>query len=276
VVETYQKNAKGLQLYKRSWPIDQPQAVMALFHGQGEHIGRYDHVAAWFNAQGIAVFGMDHQGHGKSDGSRGHAANLQVLLDDIQAHVTELRAAYPDTPLFVYAHSMGGQLLLNTALRGMLDNLNVRGLITTGPWIRLAFEAPAIKILAGKLLKSILPGLTMPTGLTAKYVSRDPAEVQKYLNDPLNHGKVSAAGGMALLEGADYLNKYRGNIPFPMLIMHGTADKLTSQPASKEFADRLVGDVTYRAWDGLYHEIHNEKERELVFQAVLEWININV
>jgi alpha-beta hydrolase superfamily lysophospholipase len=240
--ETYQKNAQGLQLYFRSWPVEQPRA------------------------------GMDHQGHGKSDGSRGHAANLEVLLDDVQAHVAQVRALHPDTPMFVYAHSMGGQLLLNTALRGMLNDFQIRGLITTGPWIRLAFEAPAIKVFVGKLLKNILPGLTMPTGLTAGFVSSDAAEVEKYKKDPLNHGKVSAAGGMALLEGAEYLNVFQGNVPFPMLIMHGAADRLTSQPASKEFADRLSGDVTYKAWDGLYHEIHNEKERGLVFQDILAWM----
>jgi alpha-beta hydrolase superfamily lysophospholipase len=274
--DSYRKNGQGLQLRYRSWHVDEPVAVIALMHGQGEHIGRYDHVAAYFNERKVAVYGFDHQGHGKSDGKRGHTPNLQVLLDDIAAHVIDVREQWPQTPLFVYAHSMGGMLSLNTALHGMLDGADVRGLIATGPWIRLAFEAPPIKVLAGKLLRHVVPSLSLPTGLAAHFVSSDPEEVRKYQQDPLVHGVVSASAGISLMEGASFLDTFTGEVPFPMLIMHGTDDKLTSQPASEAFSERLTGDVTYRAWEGLYHELHNEPDQDAVLKVIWEWMALRI
>jgi alpha-beta hydrolase superfamily lysophospholipase len=159
---------------------------------------------------------------------------------------------------------------LNYVLR---RDLSLQGIITTGPWIRLAFEAPALKVAAGYLLKRFMPNLTLPNGVHAKFVSRDPEVVKKYVNDPLVHARVSAAGGIALLEGAGWLNKYSGPMPIPALLLHGGADRLTSAPATREFSTRVTGDVTFQEWPGLYHEIHNEKEQEQVFESVLKWID---
>jgi alpha-beta hydrolase superfamily lysophospholipase len=270
--DTYRRNPQGLNLRYRSWPLAQPRAVLGLIHGQGEHIGRYDHLAAYMNQHGIAVYGFDHQGHGKSDGKRGHAPSLDSYLMDVEQHVQYLRNEWSNTPLFVYAHSMGGNLALNTALRGMLDGLEIHGMIATAPWIRLAFEPSFMKVIAGKLLKTVIPGLSLPTGLAAQFISRDSTVVEKYKQDPLVHGMVSASAGIALMEGAAWLDKYAGKVPFPLLIMHGTSDKLTSQPASEQFSSRLAGDITYQAWPGLYHEIHNEPEQMEVFDFSLDWL----
>ena len=263
------KNAEGLQIFARNWPVDLPKAVIALVHGQGEHLGRYDHVAHWFNAHGFAVTLYDQQGHGQSEGTRGHAASIEVLLDDLGQFLEKTKDLYPGLPVFLYGHSMGGNVALNYVLRRKPD---LKGIITTGPWIRLAFEAPALKVAAGYLLKRFMPNLTLPNGVHAKFVSRDPEVVKKYVNDPLVHARVSAAGGIALLEGAGWLNKYSGPMPIPALLMHGGADRLTSAPATREFSTRVTGDVTFQEWPGLYHEIHNEKEQEAVFEAVLKWI----
>ena len=81
--ELHWKNARGIPLFAAEWPVKGPRAVIALVHGQGEHIGRYAHLAAWFNRHDIAVLGFDHQGYGRSGGKRGHARDLDALLDDI-------------------------------------------------------------------------------------------------------------------------------------------------------------------------------------------------
>jgi len=263
------KNAEGLNLYGVNWQIENPVAVIALVHGQGEHLGRYQHLARWFNARNIAVVAFDQQGHGKSDGTRGHAANLDAFLNDIGQFLEGVQQRYSGLPLFLYGHSMGGQLTLNYTLR---RKPNITGLIVSAPWIRLAFEAPAIKVMVGRLLKRFMPNLTLPTGLTANFVSRDPAVVKAYVNDPLVHARVSAAGGIALLEGADWLNHFAGAMPVPTLLMHGTGDKLTSSAATREFVSRVTGDVTHHEWPGFYHEIHNEVEQEQVFEFTYNWL----
>ena len=263
------KNAQGLRLFAAEWPMKNPLAVVALVHGQGEHIGRYAHVAEWYNRQGIAVIGYDHQGYGRSEGKRGHAKNLHVLLDDIGQLLEETRRRYPGVPLFLYGHSMGGGLVLNFVTRRGPD---LTGLIATAPWIRLAFEAPRIKVIAGKILRKLLPALTLPTGLDANFLSRDQAVVDAYLNDPLVHDQISAAAGIALLEAAEWLNSYSGVFSVPVLLMHGGGDKITSPAATKEFFGRVTGDVSHREWLGLYHEIHNEKGQETVFEFTLTWM----
>lgn len=263
------KNAEGIPMHGVDWPVKNPQAVIALVHGQGEHIGRYAHVAKWYNDHGIALMGFDQQGYGKSGGKRGHADNLDVLLDDIGQLLEKTRERYPDTPVFLYGHSMGGGLVLHYVLR---RDPVIAGLIVTSPLIKLAFEAPALKIMAGKILRRFMPTLTLPTGLAANFISHDPAVVAAYKSDPLVHDQLSAAAGIAILEMGDWLNQYSGVFSIPVLLMHGGGDKITSAPATKALFGRVGGEVTYQEWPGLWHEMHNEKEQEQLFEYTLEWM----
>jgi alpha-beta hydrolase superfamily lysophospholipase len=263
------KNAEGLQLHAQHWPVDDPQAVIALVHGQGEHFGRYQHLAQWYNTHDVAVLGFDQQGYGRSEGQRGHAKDAEVLLDDIGLLLEKARELYPKTPLFLYGHSMGGNLTLNYVLR---RTPALQGLIATSPWIRLAFEAPALKVMAGRLLRKFMPTLSLPTGLAANFLSHNEAVVQAYKNDPLVHDKLSAAAGIALMEAADWLNRFGGVVTVPLLLLHGTGDKIISPAATKEFAGRVAGDVTHHEWPGLYHELHNEAEQFEVFEYTLAWM----
>ena len=263
------KNAQGLDLFAAEWPVKKPVAVLALIHGQGEHIGRYKRLAEWYNQHGIAVIGYDHQGYGRSAGKRGHAKNLQVLLDDIGLLLDEARARYPGVPLFLYGHSMGGGLALNYVAR---RNPEIAGLIATGPWIRLAFEAPGVKVIAGKILRKFMPTLSLPTGLAAHFLSHDSAVVKAYQEDPLVHDQLSAGAGISLMEGAEWLNRFSGAFSIPVLLMHGGDDKITSPAATRDFSGRVKGDVSHREWPGLYHEIHQEKEQEEVFAHTLDWM----
>lgn len=262
-------NQENLRLHLAEWPVDQPRAVVALVHGQGEHIGRYDHLATWYNRHGVAVVGLDLQGYGRSEGRRGHTRDLEALFDDIALLLQEAARRYPEVPLFLYGHSMGGNLALHYTVRRQPA---LRGLIATSPWIRLAFEAPVLKVMAGRLLRRFMPTLTLPTGLTARFISQDAAVVHAYQTDPLVHDQLSAAAGIMLLESAAWLNQYAGTFPVPLLLLHGTGDKIISATATREFAGRVSGNVTHQEWPGLYHELHNEREQEEVFEFTLGWM----
>jgi len=263
------KNAQNMGLSVAHWACEKPRAVIALVHGQGEHIGRYTHLADWFNRHGIAVLGFDQQGHGRSEGKRGHANDLEVLLDDISQLIAETRKRYPGIPLFLYGHSMGGGLVLSYVTRRSPE---LAGVVVTAPWIRLAFEAPFFKIAAGYFLRRFAPNITLPTQLAVQFISHDEAVVLAYRNDPLVHDKISAAAGIAILEAGKWLDKWEGTFGIPVLLQHGSSDKITSFAATSRFARRASGDVTFKEWPGLYHEIHNEKAQEEVFEYTLQWM----
>ncbi|MEY3195425.1 MAG: hypothetical protein RIQ78_1522 [Bacteroidota bacterium] len=262
-------NTEGLRLYAQNWPVNNPSAVIVLVHGQGEHVGRYTHVAQWYNDHGIALMAFDQQGYGRSGGQKGHAAGLDVLLDDIAMFVEKTKAQFPKTPVFLYGQSMGGGLLLYFALH---RQPGVAGVIVTSPLIRLAFQAPALKIMVGKFFRRYIPTLSLPTGLAANFISHDPAVVAAYKKDPLVHNKLSAAAGIALLEMGDWLDTFAGTLPVPLLLMHGAEDKITAAAASRAFSERAKGPITYKEWEGLWHEMHNETEKEQIFEYTLAWI----
>lgn len=263
----------GIELFIRENIPPQYKAMICIVHGFGEHSGRYAHVADFFNKNGYAVLAMDNRGHGKSGGKRGHTPSFESYLDDIDMFLNYAKTKNESVPLFLYGHSMGGNLILNYVIQRQPKIL--RGLIATSPWIRLAFEPKPILITMGKLMRSIFPTFTQDSGLDVNGISRDKAVVDAYINDPLVHSKITASAGMGMTDSAAFLNTYKGQMSIPTLIVHGTNDKLISQAASEEFANRVTN-IDYKKWVGLYHETHNEPEKMDVLQDILQWVNAKI
>ena len=265
------KTHDGLELFAHAFPPENdPKAVVCMVHGHGEHVERYEHVAAAFNKAGYALIGFDHRGHGRSEGKRGHTPSYDALLDDITAFITEVNAYYPDLPHFVYGHSMGGNLVLNYLLR---RNPTCKGAIATGPWIKLAFEPPAIQVSLGKTMDKLFPAFILNSGLETDAISRDADVVQRYIDDPLVHDKISARLFVGMYESGLWSLDQAKNFSHPLLLMHGSADRITSAEASREFAEKAGENVTLKIWDGFYHEIHNEPEKEEVFKTIIDWLD---
>lgn len=265
----------GITFYVRGWEPTQPRtkALIALVHGLGDHTGRYLHVGKTLTDAGYALVGFDLRGHGKSGGPRGHSPSSEALIQDIRQFFKFLVHRYTDLPHFLYGHSLGGLLSLTYAIR---YSAGLKGVIVTGAGLRSPLEEQKAKITMVKLLGSLLPTITVPSGLDPTTISRDPDVVQKYINDPLVHDKTSLGFGKSALSAIDLcFSRAREFVP-PLLIMHGTADKVTYPGGSEDFA-RLASennkDVTLKLWDGLYHEIHNEPEKAEVFKVMLDWLN---
>lgn len=267
--ESFLQSADGLSLYIADWPVDNPSAVIAIVHGFGDHVNRYPHLAAYFNKAGFAFIGLDQRGHGKSGGKRGHTHGFGNYLEDVHAFLTEVDARYSGIPVFLYGHSMGGNVVLNYILK---ENPPIRGAIVTSPWILLAFQPPAIKIWLGKLMRSLIPAFTQPNGLRTSDLSRDPEVVSAYEKDPLVHDKVSASAGMSIMDAGADLQQFTGQFPVPLLLMHGSGDQITSFEASKQFAAHAGKNVSFVEWPGYYHEIHNEPEKVQVLNQIENWI----
>lgn len=259
----------GLSIQGKHWSLPEPKAVICLVHGLGEHCGRYAHVAEFFGKNKIAMLGFDRRGHGNSAGKRGHAPSYDLLLEDVDMLIDKANQLYPDLPVFLYGHSLGGNLVLNFSLRKKTE---VQGVIASAPFIRLPKPPPAIQVWFGKMVQGVFPSLLQPNGLDVNGISRDKAEVEKYIADPLVHDRISVRKGLFMLEEANALDTFSGEMPLPCLLMHGSDDILTAPSGTEDFAKRVKGDVTFKKWEGLYHEIHNEPEKEKVMGEMLAWI----
>ncbi len=263
------KTDDNLTLYAKDWSVAFPKAVFVLAHGMGEHINRYNHVAEFLNSRNVAMIGNDHRGHGKSEGKRGHFRKYDDYLNEMDTLIAEAEKRYPNVPVALYGHSKGGNIVLNYLLRRKPKN--IKAAIVTGPWIELAFKPSSFMVFLGKMMRNIAPSFTQASGLPATSVSSNPAVAAAYETDNLVHDKISAEGGMGMMDAGRWLADYSGKVPCPLLIMHGGADIVTSQPASERFAGQLSGDVTYKVFDGFYHEIHNELGQQEVFDYFYAW-----
>ena len=265
------KNPSGISIFAQGWlPNESPKAIIILIHGLGEHSSRYEHVAEYFTAKGIGILANDRSGHGKSANKRGHVNKYEEVYDDITKLVQEAKTKYPNIPLILYGHSMGGGIVLDYLLH---QNTSMfKAIIATSPLLRPAFQPPAFLLFLGKMLRSIFPGFTQDNQLDVNNISRDKNAVAKYQKDGLVHSKVTSEMAIGMLNSGENSLATVGKINKPLLLTHGTADELTSHKATQEFANKAQGDVTIKLWDGFYHELHNEPEKIQVLDYIYNWI----
>jgi alpha-beta hydrolase superfamily lysophospholipase len=267
---TYLIASDGTRLY--AWTRQSegvPLGVIALVHGMGEHSGRYDHLREFWVRHGYGVAGFDHRGHGRSPGRRGHTPSYRQLMDDIAAFVATVNERWPVAPVVLYGHSLGGNLVLNYAIR---RRPALAALVATSPYLRLAFSPPAWKLQAAGLLRYVAPWFALPTGVDLSALSRDPAVAQRLASDPLAHERITARFFAEVQEAGEYALAQAGELRVRTLIMHGGADRVTSAEASRAFVERSGGRATLRIWNGCFHEIHNEPEWQEIAAFTRAWI----
>ncbi len=264
----------GMKLSGYLWePKEKPKALINLVHGFGEYCDRYDHWAMKFTKKGFVVHAIDNRGHGRSDGRRGHINSFDDFLNDLDVLIKESKKLYPDLPQFIYGHSMGGNIVSNYILK---RGCNFIGAVISSPWLRLTYNPSALIIFVARVMKQIFPKFTQKANLDVKGISHEDEVVEKYLDDSLIHEKISARMFFEIYQAGNWVIQNAEKLRIPVLLQHGSGDKITSHKASKEFfenAKRLGKDIDYKEWEGLYHELHNEVERDEIFEFVSDWIN---
>ena len=262
-------------LFFRSWPAtSDARAVVLISHGLGEHSGRYEHVAAAFNAAGLHVFALDHLGHGQSPGKRAFISRFSELTDGVAELRAHIATECPSMQVYLVGHSLGGLIAASTVLGAAQD---YAGLLMTGPALAVPTPPPAWQVLLLRAFSTVAPGLKA-LGLDANAICRDPAVVEDYVADPLvHHENIPARMVVSLFDEGARVMASAKEISLPVLLLHGAEDKLTSPSASTEFVDMLASsDKQCTIYDGMYHELFNEPEQEDVLKTCCEWIKARV
>jgi alpha-beta hydrolase superfamily lysophospholipase len=270
ICETQLVTSDGLSLYSwiRHLP-DQPKGIIAIVHGMGEHSRRYDHLSEYWKDRGYASAGLDLRGHGRSEGKRGHTASYDYLMDDIAIFLDHVAKTCPGARLILYGHSMGGNLALNYAIR---RQPTLAGLVVSAPYLRLAFDPPALKVRMAELLRGIVPSLSQRTGLDTRALSRDPQVKIRYEADPLVHDKITLSFFTQVHPAGEAIIGRASELTLPTLVMHGGADRLTSPAGAEDFVAKSSGKAELKIWKDFFHEIHNEPEWMDVAAFVVAWI----
>jgi len=269
------KGARDADMYYQYWlPDTEPKAILLVAHGLAEHSGRYMNLVNLLVPSGYAVYGIDHMGHGKSDGKRVFVERFQDYTTPLKTYFDMIRAWQPKRPIFLIGHSMGGLIGSAYLLKHQED---LAGAVLSAPSIKVPDNISPITILIGKMLSIIMPRAGL-IKLDPDGVSRDPAVVEAYVNDPLVYtGKATARLGAEIIKTMQEVTKQAAQITLPILIAQGSADRLVDPAGAQLLYDSISStDKTIKMYSGLYHEIFNEPEHEQVLNDVKTWIEAHV
>ncbi len=270
--EGFFKGVRDARIYFQSWlPEGEPKAVLLIVHGLAEHSGRYMNVANHFVPLGYAVHGFDHPGHGKSDGTRVCVERFEDYTDTLKIYFDRIR---PGKPVFLVGHSMGG---LIGAIYLLDHQRELKGAVLSGPAVKVPDKITPGIVLMGKMLSALMPRFGL-LGLEAEGVCRDPAVVEAYISDPLVHrGKITARLAVEMLKAMQRISARASKITLPIMIVQGSADRLVDPTGAGMLYDTVSSaDKEIRIYEGFYHEVFNEPERERVLRDVERWIEAHL
>lgn len=263
------KTTDNNSLFAQEWkpshaPTQKP--IIGIVHGLGEHSGRYGSVAEFFVQQGYHVVSYDHRGHGKTGGPM---PSFDVLQNDI-LYLRDYATRQCQSPLILYGQSLGGALVLKHLSQNKLDG--VAGAIASSPLLTPTHDPPRWKIFFGELLLPWLPKLQLAHGLKAQDLTHNTAIVEQFRRDPLVRRTVSIALGSSMLESGKALMASPPSYSVPLLLMHGSADEITSAESTKKFSTGLKSTHQLKIWDQLFHELHFETNAQEVLEFVHAFI----
>jgi len=263
---------RDTQIYYQTWtPLTEPKAILVIAHGQGEHSGRYAHVAEYMARMNYSVWAHDLRGHGRSGGKRGHVDSFDHYLSDLDRLIRIIKERERLTKMFLIGHSLGGLVAVRYAERW---GSGLAGFVATAPLLKLRMKVPGWKKFIGRALSSIAPTFTMTTGLDANLLSHDGEVVRDYVNDPLVHGVASTRFYTELLRAEDETFREAGQLTLPCLIMQGGDDGIVDPSGTMDFFKKVrSADKTLKVYDGFYHEILNEPGKESVLADMDAWLS---
>jgi acylglycerol lipase len=273
--EGFFRGARNAHTYYQCWlPSGETRATLVVAHGLAEHGGRYMNLVNTFVPLGYAVYAIDHFGHGKSEGPRTYVERFEDYTDTLRVFTRMIAEWQRDLPMILLGHSMGGLIGAIYLIQGQHP---LTAAVLSGPLVQMHGNVSPILVLLVKTLSSLVPRFRL-VGLEAENVSRDPAVVRAYVEDPLVYrGKTTARLAAELSKTMERAAAEASRITLPLLVVQGGADRLVDPAGSRMLYNRASSvDKTLKVYDSLYHEVFNEPEREVVIGDVKSWIEARI
>lgn len=262
--------ADGQRLYLHDWPLGQPRGAVLIVHGLGEHGGRYERLAQWFNQRGYAVRGYDQRGHGRTPGRRGGLRHGDDLLEDLATVYNHYADGSPHEPLLL-GHSMGGLVAARTVLDG---RITPPAMVLSSPALR-SWTSPGMIRLA-HWLGRVMPNLPLRNGLDFDKLSHEAQVIADYRRDPLRHGWITPRLADFIFRDGAACIADATRLSLPTLLLVADSDSLVDPAGSRAFAKKAssTGWLTTRFFSTLYHELFNEAEpgRSQVLMQLEDWL----
>jgi alpha-beta hydrolase superfamily lysophospholipase len=256
----------GLVQTRRRWrPADDARAAVLLLHGIAEHGGRYEHVGRQLADAGFEVVAIDHRGYGRSGGRRGHVDRWSQFTDDIEDQLVEVRAL--GLPTVLLGHSMGGLMASRYCVDAHRPQPDL--LVLSGPALRAEIK-PHLR-LAAPLLGRILPTLEIKEDGDPSFLAKDPKVGEVFYADPYRVPYPTARLGLELMGAMEHAHDNIADITIPILVMHGTDDRLVPDSASEVF--ETLANAERILYEGLRHEIFNEAEGREIVETMIKWVD---
>lgn len=265
--------AQNTELFEQSWtPLKgNTKAVVIVVHGLKDHSGRYAETARQLAQNGFGVYAYDLRGHGDSEGRRVWTDSFDDYVTDLEIFYDRVHKSEPNKPIFLFGHSMGGAIVTTFALK---NSRPIAGLILSAPALKPGEDINGFLIGVTKILGSITPSLAV-LDLDDDKFSRDPKVVQELKNDPLVYqGKGPARTAKELLKAIANIQEKMPALKVPFITLHGTKDGLTNPDGSRElFKSSQSTDKSIRIYEGVFHDLLHEPEKEKIYGDILSWLN---
>ncbi|WP_055437000.1 alpha/beta hydrolase [Lacinutrix algicola] len=269
---TFSLKSHNAQLFGQYWKPQIVKAIVVLVHGMGEHSGRYaESVVPYLLKENYAVVAYDQFGHGKTKGKRGNCPSYSALLESLESVIEKAESLFKDLPVYLYGHSLGGNIVLNYALR---KQPNIKGVIATSPFLKLAFTPPKWKVNLGRFLFRVLPSITLLSEIEVEAISSIPNEVERYCEDPLVHDKISPMFLFPVIDAGEYALANASKLRIPTFITHGTGDRIIDYKGSIDFSKQSKF-ATLKLYNNCYHELHHDVCAQEMMQTITKWLNNN-
>ncbi|BAZ39343.1 alpha/beta hydrolase fold protein [Calothrix sp. NIES-4101] len=260
----------GFNLYYQAWhPDKEIKAIIAIVHGLGGHSGLFTNAVQDLVSQNYAAYAFDLRGHGRSPGQRGHINSWAEFREDLHTFLIRIQEQAPTCAFFLWGHSLGATIALDFALR---FPESLQGLILTAPALGKV-KVPPLKVVLGRMLSRVYPRFTLKVGIKQGTSSRDPQVIAANAQDPLRHEYGTARLATEFFTTERWVAKHASTLEVPLLILHGSKDKVAPPEGSLAFFQQVTFvDKERYLYQGDYHDLHQDINYNVMLTDLENWL----